>query len=107
MSKQFEKQEPTDIQGLEAVKTMNRNQPPGIEIKQIIGNRCAQSGFLAKDQRKWGHPCNPLLLQGAGTREQGSECIRDPGWHQLTCTPFAENSTMHRAEAAKCMKNSS
>ena len=107
MSEQFEKQEPTDIQGLKAVKTTNHNQPLGIEIEQIVGDRCTQSGFLAKDQREWGCPCDPLLLQGAGTREQGDECIRDPGWHQLTCTPFAENSTMHQAEAAKCMKNSS
>ena len=79
MSEQFEKQEPTDIQELEAVKTTNHNQPPGIEIEQIIGNRCAQSGFLAKDQREWGRPCDPLPLQGAGTKKQGSECIRDPG----------------------------
>ena len=46
MSKQFEKQEPTDIQGLEAVQTTNRNRPLGIEIKQIVGNRCAQGSFL-------------------------------------------------------------
>ena len=72
MSEQFEKQEPTDIQGLEAVKTTNRNQPPGIEIEQIVSNRCTQSGFLAKDQREWGCPRDPLLLQGAGTEEQGS-----------------------------------
>ena len=86
---------------------MNRNQPLGIEIEQIVGNRCTQSGILAKDQREWGCPCDPLLLQGAGTGGQGGECIRDPGWHQLTCTLFVENSTMHWAEAAKCMKNSS
>ena len=48
MSEQFEKQEPTDIQGLEVVKTTNRNQPLGIEIEQIVSNRCAQSGFLQK-----------------------------------------------------------
>ena len=48
MSEQFEKQEPTDIQGLEAVKTTNRNQPLGIKIEQIVSNRCAQSGFLLK-----------------------------------------------------------
>ena len=48
MSEQFEKQEPTDIQGLEAVKTTNRNQPLGVEIEQIVGNRCAQSSLLQK-----------------------------------------------------------
>ena len=47
-SEQSEKQEPTDIQGLEAVDLRTRNQTLGMEIEQIVGNRCVPGGFLQK-----------------------------------------------------------
>ena len=40
--------EPTDIQGLEAVKLRTIINPWDIEIEQIVSNRCVQSGFLQK-----------------------------------------------------------
>ena len=61
--------------------------------------------IFAKDQRECGCPHDLLLLQDVDTGKQGGECIKNPGLHQLTCTFFAENNTMHRAEAARCMKN--